>query len=169
VKIKTRQQILTDLIKESRQHPKGWKATFGRDPRILSNDCYIFNPEIGIYLIKEYQKNPYQTKGIGSKIARNIDTDIEEKISQQSGDFGIIQGNIQRFIENVNKGIHPSTIFKEGLKGNDLGIKIPLKGKASVSKDAFHYLHDACTQKQKKLNKECENMMAKDGVYSSYD
>jgi len=169
VQIKSRNEILNDIIKDSKKHPKGWKAAIGKDQRTLSNDCYIFNPNVGVYLMKEYQKTPYQIKGIGSKIARNIDDDIEKKTQQKSSDFGIIQGDINKIITNINKGIHPQKIFSEGLKGNDLGIQIPLKGKASSSKDSFSYIKQSYESKQKKLNSKFEKMMNEDDMYTSYD
>ncbi len=169
MQIKSRNVILNDIIKESKKHPKGWNAAIGRDQRLLSNDYYIFNPNVGIYLMKEYQKSPYHTKGIGSKIARNIDDDIEKKIQKKSSDFGIIQGDIQKIITNIDKGIHPQKIFEEGLKGNDLGIQIPLKGKASSSTDSFSYIQQSYATKQKKLNTKFEKMRSEDGMYNSYD
>jgi len=108
-------------------------------------------------------------KGVGSKIARRIDEDIEDKIHKKTGDFGIIQGDIQKIIKNVDKGIHIQKIFEEGLKGNDLGIKMPLKGKATSSKDSFDYIHDTFSSKQKKINEKFEEMASEDGLYKSYD
>ena len=168
MQIKSRNETLTDIIKDSKKHQKGWIATFGRDPMLLSNDYYIANPKVGVYLLKEYQKNPFQIKGIGTKIARNLDEDIEEKIHKKTGDFGIIQGDIQKIIRNIDKGIHPQKIFEEGLKGNDLGIKMPIKGKASSSKDSFTSMQKSYSSKQKKLNEKFEEIMSEDGIYNSY-
>ena len=168
MKIKSRNDILTDIIQESKNNPKGWKAVFGKDNDRFSSDCYICHPDIGIYLIKEYQKNPFNTKGIGTKIARSLDEDIEEKITKKAGDFGIIQGNMKKILRNLNNGMHPQKIFEEGLKGNDLGITIPVKGKASASEDAFTYLHEVFSSKQKKLDKTMEKIVSDDGIYTSY-
>ena len=169
MKNKPRHEILNDIIKDSKKFPNGWKAAFGKDSKLFSNDCYIFNPNIGIYLLKEYQKNPFQVTGIGTKIARRIDEEIEESINKNSGDFGIIQGNIQKIIKNIEKGIHPQKIFEEGIKGNDLGITMPIKGKASTSENTFNYLQQTFASKQKKLNEKFEKIAADNGLYSSYD
>ena len=152
MKIKSRAEILNDIIEDSKNFPKGWRAAFGKNDDLFSNDYYIFNQNTGLYFLREYQKNPFQIKGIGTKIARHIDDDISEKIYEKSGDFGIIQGNIQRIIRNIDKGIHPQKILEEELKGKNLGITIPVKGKASNSKDAFNNLQDIYQSKQKKLN-----------------
>ena len=80
-----------------------------------------------------------------------------------------IFGEIQKIIKNIEKGIHPQKIFEEGIKGNDLGITMPIKGKASTSKNTFNYLQQMLASKQKKLNEKFEKIAADDGLYSSYD
>ena len=167
-KIKPRHEILQDIITDAHKHPDGWKATFGQDREHLSTDCYISHPDIGIYLLKEYEKNPFERKGIGAKIARRIDDDITKKIQTHSGDFGIIHGNIQKILQNLNQGLSPQTILHAALRGTDLGIRIPVKGLASRETNIFNYLHDAFTIQQKHLEQQCEKIMADDGVYTSY-
>ncbi len=168
MKNKPRNEILNDIIRDSKKYPNGWKAAFGRDKKLFSNDYYIFNPEVGIYLLKEYQKNPYQVTGIGSKIARNIDDEIDAKFDKDLGNFGIIQGNFKKIIKSIEMGIQPQKIFQEGVKGKDLGITVPVKGKALTSDRAFKALQQTFESKQKKLNEKFEKIAAEDGLYSSY-
>lgn len=169
MKSKPRNEILNDIIKDSKKYPNGWKAAFGKDNKLFSNDYYILNPNIGIYIIKEYQKNPFNVTGVGAKIARNINDEIEEEFKKNSGDFGIIQGNINKIVKNLNRGMHPQKIFEEGVKGNDLGITIPLKGKASTSDKTFQYLQETLNLKQKKINEKFQKIASNDGLYRSYD
>jgi len=169
VKIKLRNDILTDIIRDGKQHPKGWSATFGNDPETFSHDCYIFHPNVGIYLVKEYNKNPYKVKGVGSKIARHIDDDIMNRLTNQSGDFGIVQGNIPKILANIDKGIHPRKILEGALEGKDLGLKIPVRGHAFTSKETYEYLESAFSQKQRKLTSTIQKMVSDDGLYASYD
>lgn len=170
VKIKTRNDVLSDVIRDGKKHPKGWKAVFGKDDKLFSNDYYIYNPKIGIYLLKEYEKNPYEIKGIGSKIARHIDNDVEEEITKLNGDFGIIQGDFQKILTNLEKGIHPEKIFNAAIKGKkDYGISMPIRGKASSSKDAFGNLHSTLKSKQTKLDLKFKKIATDDGLYKSYD
>jgi hypothetical protein len=169
VKIKTRNQILSDIIHDGKKQPNGWNAAFGHDRSLLSDDCYIFHPAIGVYLLKEYHKNPFEIKGLGSKIARHVDEDITENLLKTSGDFGIIQGDIQRILANINKGIHPRHILQSAIQGKDLGITIPVKGTASTSEDAFHSLSSEFSAQQKKLKASFEKIASDDGMYTSYD
>jgi hypothetical protein len=168
--IKSRNEVLNDVIRDGKKHPNNWKAVFGRDKNRLSTDYYIFNPNIGIYLLKEYEKNPFEIKGIGGKIARKIDENIEANISKKGSDFGIIQGDYQKIIKNLEKGIKPEKIFNAAFKGKkDLGIKIPIKGQASTSKDAFKNLQNTYFKEQLRIDKKLEKMANEDGLYKSYE
>ena len=170
MKIKKRHEILQDVIRDGKKYPNDWKAVFGKDNKSLSKDYYIFNPKIGIYLLKEYEKNPFDTKGIGGKIARHVDESVDAKVSKYAGDFGIIQGDYQKVLKNLEKGIKPQKIFDEAIKGKkDLGLSMPVKGQASSSKDVFEDIHNNLSGKQKKLDKKFEEMATDEGLYKSYD
>ena len=168
MKIKSRSEILGDIIRDARKFPKGWKATFGIDDELLSHDYYIFNPDVGIYLLKEYQKNPFEIKGTGAKIARHVDEDIARLLKKNSTDFGIIQGDIRKMLINIKKGIPAQTIFDAALQGKDLGMQIPVRGRASSSKSIFTHLRTTLSTKQKKLDYKLEKMIEDDGIYNSY-
>jgi len=168
VKIKSRNEILNDIVRDAKKYPREWKAVFGKDKDRLSHDYYIFNPNIGIYLLKEYQKNPLEVKGIGGKVARHIEEDVEDEITRYAGDFGIVQGNIRRILKNIEKGIPPQKILDAAMDGGDLGIKIPVRGQASSSEKSFTNLRETLSTKQKRLDEKLEEMMAEEGLYTSY-
>ncbi len=169
MKIKPRSELLNDLIRDSKKKSEGWKAAFYKDSNLLSNDYYILNPNVGVYLIKEYQKNPFRIEGIGSKIARKVDEDVEESIIKNSGDFGIVQGDINKIVKNIKKGVHPQTILEQGIKGKDMGIKVPLKGKASSSKNTIDKLNNSYSKQKKKIDMKFSKKASDEGLYSSYD
>lgn len=170
VKIKSRNEILNDVIRDGKRYPKDWKAVFGKDNKLMSKDYYIFNPNTGVYFLKEYQKNPYEIKGIGGKIARHIDEDIDMKVSKYAGDFGIIQGDYKKILKNLEKGVQPEEILDSAIKGKkNLGISLPVRGQASASRDIFDDIHNMLSLKQKKLDKKFEKIASDDGLYNSYD
>ncbi|MCJ7571505.1 MAG: hypothetical protein MUO82_06475 [Candidatus Thermoplasmatota archaeon] len=169
MKIKNRNEILNDIILDGKKHPRGWQAIFGQDNQRLTRDYYLMNPEIGIYYMKEYDKNPFIVKGIGSKIARKIDDEIETEIAKNEADFGIIQGDFQKIIKNIQKGIKPDKIFNEAIKGKkDLGLTIPVRGKASSSEERFKNLNQFLSNNRKKINLKIEEIANEDGLYQPY-
>ena len=169
MKIKSRNEILHDVLKKAKDHPNNWNAVFGKDNHTLSSDYYLYHPNVGLYFLKEYNKNPYVRKGVGGKIARHIDQDIEKNITNLSGDFGIIQGDIHKIAFHLNQGIHPQKIIDGALKGDDLGLKIPVRGKASNSDQTFSTINETVTSSRKKVDEAFEKLAKKDGLYQSYD
>ncbi len=170
MKIKNRNEVLNDVIRDGKKHPKGWKAILGEDKNRFSRDYYILNRDTGVYFLKEYNKNPHHVKGIGGKIARKVDDEIESEISKKTGDFGIMQGNFQKILKNLEKGIKPNKIYNEAVKGKkDYGLKIPVRGKASSSKEAFKNIKNNLSDKHKKIDSKVEKMASDDGLYNSYD
>ena len=169
MKIKQRSEILHDIIRDAKKVPTGWTAAFGKDPLLSSHDYYILHPDIGLYLLKEVQKNPYQIKGIGTKISRRTDDNIIEKINEKSGDFGIIQVDFHKIFINLKKGIQPEKIFEEGINGKDLGITIPVRGKASTSQQVYEYLKENYRIQQKPLHKKMGQLLSDEGISTGYD
>ncbi len=169
MKIKSRSNLLNDIIKDAKKFPDGWKAVIGKDEKNFSNDYYIFNPKTGIYLLKEYQKNPYMVKGIGGKIARYVDENIENEISKFSSDFGIIKSNIPKISKNLKKGVPFDNILNAAIKGEDMGISMPMRGYASALKDNYKNIRNEFLNKQKRIDINFEKLAYEDGLYNSYD
>jgi hypothetical protein len=169
VKIKTRSNVLNDVIRDAKKYPKGWKAVIGKDKNRFSNDYYIFNPNAGIYLLKEYQKNPYVIKGIGGKIARYVDENIENEISKYATDFGIVKSDFLKITKNLRKGVSFEKIINAAVDGKDMGISMPMRGYASSSKDSYYDIRKELLNKQKKIDTSFEKIASEDGLYKSYD
>ena len=169
MKIKSRSNLLNDVIRDAKKYPKGWKAVIGKDENRFSNDYYIFNPNTGIYLLKEYQKNPFEIKGIGGKIARYVDDNIENEISKDSSDFGIVKSDILKIAKNLRNGASFEKILNSAVVGKDMGISIPMRGYASSSKNSYTNIRKELLNKQKKIDSNFEKIASEDGLYSSYD
>ena len=169
MKIKSRSNLLNDVIRDAKKYPKSWKAVIGKDENRFSNDYYIFNPNTGIYLLKEYQKNPFEIKGIGGKIARYVDDNIENEISKYSSDFGIVKSDILKISSNLRKGTSFEKILNAAVDGKDMGISMPMRGYASSSKNSYANIRKELLNKQKKIDSNFEKIASEDGLYSSYD
>jgi hypothetical protein len=171
VHIKQRNDVLDDIIHDAKKHPQGWKAVYGNNTTHLSQDYYIFHPNSGIYLIKEYHKNPFVVKGIGGKIARKIDDEIEANLAPPSGQFGILQADMIRLAKHLKQGMSPRHILSQALSGDDdtLGLKIPLRGHVNASQPSFSSLRHILAQKQSKIDETFGKLATEDGLYRGYD
>jgi hypothetical protein len=83
--------ILNDVV-ESSVDPDGWRAVGGGRQSGIGEDLYIAHPSMGAFQLKTYAKNPYEVDGVGTKVARRVDEDIEPLFpSEESGTglFGV--------------------------------------------------------------------------------
>ena len=169
VKLKSRNQILNDVIRDAKKNPNGWKAVIGKDETRFSNDYYIFNEKSGIYLLKEYQKNPFEIRGVGGKIARYVDENIENEISKYATDFGIVKSNLLKITKNLKRGVSFEKILNAAVSGKDMGISMPMRGFASSSKNSYDNIRNEFLDKQKKIDANFKKIASEDGLYNSYD
>jgi hypothetical protein len=83
------QDILTDVV-ESNAAPDDWRAVAGNRRQGIGEDMYLGHPDAGVFQIKTYAKNPFDVKGVGGKVARRVDEDIDPFFpTAESGRFGI--------------------------------------------------------------------------------
>jgi hypothetical protein len=67
--------IVEDVV-ESDVDPDGWRAVAGDRERGLGEDLYLGHPDSGLYQLKTYAKNPFEVKGVGTRVARQLDDEI---------------------------------------------------------------------------------------------
>jgi len=69
------QDILEDVVDRD-VDPEGWRAVAGDRASGVGEDLYLAHPRVGLYALKTYAKNPYKLRGVGSRVARNLDDEI---------------------------------------------------------------------------------------------
>ena len=85
MKIRDWQDIVSDVV-ESDVDPEGWRALAGDRDRGVGEDFFLGHPEGGLYFLKTYAKNPFEVKGVGTRVARKIDEDLDTHLP--TGDDG---------------------------------------------------------------------------------
>lgn len=78
------QDILEDVVDRS-VDPEGWRAVAGDRARGVGEDMYLGHPSVGLYQIKTYAKNPFDVDGVGARIARSIDDEIDPILPDHDG------------------------------------------------------------------------------------
>jgi hypothetical protein len=161
--IQTREEILQDIIRKGKNAPKGWQATYRYDPQLHATEYNILHPAVGLYQIKEWQKNPYETQGVGTKIARRID---ENLIDTPRGNFGVIKYNPRKILEYATQGKPLQFLLEDALSGiKQKGIEIALSGKMHNAPDDIPKKYKG---KQQEIDREIKKMQEVDGLYNSY-
>ncbi len=92
MRVRDWQDILADVV-ESDADPDGWRGVAGRRREGIGEDLFLGHPDAGVYHLKTYAKNPYDLKGVGTRVARKVDGDIDPLLprreSQDAGRFAV--------------------------------------------------------------------------------
>jgi flagellar motility protein MotE (MotC chaperone) len=91
MRVRDWQDILDDVV-ESDNDPDQWRAVGGDRRNGIGEDLYLAHPSTGVFHLKTYAKNPYEVQGVGSRVARKVDDEIDPLFPQEgSGLFGVQQ------------------------------------------------------------------------------
>lgn len=79
------QDVVRDVV-ESDVDPDGWRAIAGQRDAGLGEDLYLAHPRSGVFLLKTYTKNPFERKGVGTRVARSLDDEIGPYLPDEGSD-----------------------------------------------------------------------------------
>jgi hypothetical protein len=85
MRIRDWQDIVEDVV-ESGVEPDDWRAVGGARSGGVGEDLYLGHPNVGVYLLKTYAKNPYEVKGVGTQVARKLDDEIGSFLPEEATD-----------------------------------------------------------------------------------
>lgn len=75
MRVRDWQDIVRDVVEED-VNPDNWRAIAGPRDRGVGEDLYLAHPNAGVYFLKTYAKNPYELRGVGSRVSRSLDEEI---------------------------------------------------------------------------------------------
>jgi hypothetical protein len=91
MRVRDWQDILEDVV-DSDADPGGWRAVGGDRANGIGEDLYIGHPSAGVFQLKTYAKNPFEVQGVGSRVARKIDDDLDDLFPKRDdGRFAVQQ------------------------------------------------------------------------------
>ncbi len=168
--IKSLQEILREILKEGRKSEGEWKTITAPTSDRTGSDLLLFHPISGpVYQIRAYEKNPYQMEGMGTRISRSIDSDFLTMINNQKsrGSTGILDINFRILQRSMEEGAKLDKVFLDALFGDkkhgidflNLGASFNTKNKKPIP---------STTENQKKLDKEYEKLMKREGKSNMY-
>ncbi|GAB7008733.1 hypothetical protein [Halorubrum trueperi] len=82
--------ILADVAGGSAD-PDGWRAVAGSRHGGLGEDLYVGHPSVGVYHLKTYAKNPRDLRGVGTRVARRVDDELDPLLpdDEAAGRFAV--------------------------------------------------------------------------------
>ncbi|MGB9955814.1 hypothetical protein ACOZ4B_05440 [Haloferax prahovense] len=87
MRVRDWQDILSEVVEDGRDRdPDAWRAVAGTRRRSLGEDLFLAHPNAGVYQLKTYAKNPYEVRGVGARVARRIDDDLDPLFPHRRGD-----------------------------------------------------------------------------------
>ena len=91
MRVRDWQDILEDVV-EGDADPGGWRAVGGTRSRGIGEDLYLGHPGTGLYQLKTYAKNPFEVRGVGTRLARRLDDEIGSYLPDEAdGRFAVRQ------------------------------------------------------------------------------
>jgi len=93
MRVRDWQDILEDVV-ESDADAGGWRAVAGDRRGGVGEDMYVGHPSVGVFQLKTFAKNPYEVEGVGSRVARRIDDELDPLFPEgdDGGRFGVNRG-----------------------------------------------------------------------------
>lgn len=89
MQVRNWQDVLEDVV-ESDADPDRWRAVAGDRQGGVGEDLFLAHPGVGVYQLKTYAKNPFEVKGVGARVARQVGEDLDPLFPENApGRFGI--------------------------------------------------------------------------------
>ncbi|SDZ82405.1 hypothetical protein SAMN04488065_0588 [Haloplanus vescus] len=178
MRVRDWQDILDDVTDES-VDPDGWRAIAGQRRDGVGEDLYLGHPGVGVYHLKTYAKNPYDVRGVGARVARRIDDDIDpylptEDLSQRFAvqsapeDEDEAKSTARRLEETIK--VHaeaptsPDDLFRDVMDAIDSPAYGPMEFDLSDRSEDLDALSETFADADDLLSAELDDLIESDGV-----
>ena len=177
MKVRDWTDILNDVV-ESDAEPSGWRAVGGDRRGGIGEDLYIAHPAVGAYQLKTYAKNPYDVDGVGARIARHVDDEIDPLFpeeGQSSGLFGVQSGaedeetakdrvkDLETVVEtHADAPTSPEALFEDIMDALDSPAYGPMDFDMTDRPESMDDLTDTFEEAEQLLDAEFEDVIDED-------
>ncbi|WP_138007232.1 hypothetical protein [Halalkalirubrum salinum] len=178
MRVRDWQDILADVTDGS-EDPDGWRAIAGQRRQGVGEDLFLGHPAIGVYQLKTYAKNPYEVKGVGAKVARRIDDELDPLLPgrDDGGRFAVrkppededqAETMAKRLTETLR--VHseapttPDDLFTDVMDAIESPAYGPMEFELSDRPDRLDTLSDTFEEAESLLSAELDDLIDEDGV-----
>lgn len=164
--------ILRDVV-ESDADPAGWRAVGGDRASGIGEDLYIAHPGVGAFQLKTYAKNPLQVDGVGTRVARRIDDELDPLFPEEgTGLFGVQEPisdeetaeqrakELETVVEtHAEAPTTPDALFEDIMEALDSPAYGPMEFDQHDRSEALEDLTDTFEDAETLLEKEFEDVI----------
>jgi len=178
MQVRAWQDILDDVTDGSTD-PDGWRAVAGQRSNGVGEDLYLGHPDTGVYHLKTYAKNPYDLRGVGTRVARTIDDEIDPHFPSEALDrrFAVqsppenedeAESTARRLAETLR--VHaeapttPEDLFTDVMDAVDSPAYGPMEFELSDRPDGLDALSETFEEADALLSAELDDLVEREGV-----
>ncbi|MFB6257031.1 MAG: hypothetical protein ABEH58_09970 [Haloplanus sp.] len=178
MRVRDWQDVLDDVT-DANVDPDGWRAIAGQRRDGVGEDLYLGHPGAGVYHLKTYTKNPYEVRGVGTKVARKIDDDIDPHLPSEElrrrfavqsppEDADEAETTARRVEETIK--VHaeapttPDDLFRDIMDALDSPAYGPMEFELSERPEDLDALSEAFDKAEDLLSAELDDLIERDDV-----
>ncbi|KDS91879.1 hypothetical protein FK85_16255 [Halorubrum saccharovorum] len=170
--------ILADVASDSTD-PDGWRAVAGSRREGLGEDLYFGHPGVGVYHLKTYAKNPRDLRGVGAKIARSVDDELDPLLpsEESAGRFAVrsppedeseaedVATRLRETLKvHAEAPTSPDHLFEDVMEAIDSPAFGPMDYEFDGRPDELDELSDTFEEAEELLSSELEDLIDDDDV-----
>ncbi len=182
MRVRDWQDIVRDVV-DAEADPGDWRAVAGPRDGGLGEDLFLAHPGRGVYFLKSYPKNPFELRGVGTRVARSIDDEIAEHLPiDTDARFGVrepvpdeetAKERATRLEETVRTHADapttPDALFDDVMEAIESPAFGPLTVEPNDRPDEISGLTSTFEEAQSVLDEELEDLIDEDGVGRGFD
>lgn len=176
MRVRDWQDILEDVV-ESSADPSGWRAVAGDRRGGVGEDMFLGHPSVGVFQLKTFAKNPFEVQGVGSRVARKIDDELDPLFpaADSAGRFGVNRGiedendakarakELETVIEtHADAPTTGDALFEDVMDALDSPAFGPMEYDMYDRPDALDDLSDTFQEAEDLLSKELDDLIDED-------
>ncbi|TKX81126.1 hypothetical protein [Halorubrum sp. SD626R] len=170
--------ILSDVASDATD-PDGWRAVAGSRREGLGEDLYFGHPNVGVYHLKTYAKNPRDLRGVGARVARKVDGELDPLLPDEKseGRFAVrsppedeeaaedVATRLRETLKvHAEAPTDPDHLFEDVMEAIDAPAFGPMDYRFDGRPDELDELSDTFDEAEELLSSELDDLIDEDDV-----
>ena len=180
MRVRDWKDILQDVT-DSNVEAADWRAVAGERSNGIGEDLFLGHPKRGVFYLKTYAKNPFERRGVGTKVARSLDDDINANMpDERKAMFAVrppkqenAKEKAQRLEETVkahaSAPTEPGDLFEDMMRAIQSPAFGPLEFDPQGRPEPLDELTGTFDEAESVLSSELEDLLSRDQISHGFD